>query len=62
MDSRVRNVPPDVWHKLKILCAKEAVSMNTKIIELVRAAVEDDEDDRAQLAQAFAKVAKAKKK
>ena len=40
MDSRIRNVPPDVWHKLKILCAEEKVSMNTKIIDLVRKEVE----------------------
>ena len=50
MDTRIRNIPPDVWHKFKIQCAIEKVSMNARIIELVSKAVKGpmSAKDRAQ--------------
>ena len=60
MDTRIRNVDPEVWAKFKLLCMVEDVSMNTKLLQLVQAAVEDAEDDHRQLRQAFSKAAKKK--
>ena len=58
MTTTVRNVPDDLWRKFKMICLMEDKSMNSKIIELVGDAVENADDDRQQLAQAFAKATK----
>ena len=41
MDTRIRNVPKDVWREFKILCAEQDISMNRKIIELATKEVEE---------------------
>ena len=40
MDSKVRNVPPDIWHEFKLHCVEQNISINKKIIELVTKEVE----------------------
>jgi hypothetical protein len=60
MDTRIRNVDPDIWAKFKLLCMVEDVSMNTKLLQLVQTAVEDADGEHRQLRQAFSKAAKKK--
>ena len=50
----IRNIPEDLWHQFKILCAHQDISMNQKVLDLVREAVEADDEHR-QLQQAFSK-------
>ena len=40
MDSRIRNIPEDIWRRFRVICLERGVSMNQRIIELVRAEVE----------------------
>ena len=53
MDTRIRNIPPDLWHQFKILCVTEKISMNQKVLDLVREAVEANEHQ--EIVQAFSK-------
>ncbi len=38
-EMRVKNIPEALWKEFKILCIREDVTLNTKIIELVKEAV-----------------------
>jgi len=31
----LRNIPEDLWHRFKVLCAEESVSVREKIQELI---------------------------
>ena len=55
MVSQIRNIPPETWHKFKIICAVENVSMNTKLLQLIHETVEAAEDEQKQIARAFSK-------
>ena len=55
METRIRNIQPEMWHKFKILCAVENVSVNSKLLELVREAVESTDEENRQLSQALSK-------
>jgi|APSaa5957512622_1039677.scaffolds.fasta_scaffold449723_1 hypothetical protein len=60
METRIRNIPPDLWRKFKLLCVHQDISMNQKVLDLVREAVEAVEEERASMAQAIGKVAEKK--
>ncbi len=38
-EMRIRNVPEDMYKRLKILCIEEGKTLNEKVIELIRDAV-----------------------
>ena len=40
MEMRIRNVPDDWRREFKILCAKEDKSMNRKLLELLKEAID----------------------
>ena len=40
MEMRIRSVPEKIWHEFKILCAKEKIPMNQKLIALMKEAIE----------------------
>ena len=35
MEYRIANIPEELWHRFKVLCVLEKVSMREKLIELV---------------------------
>lgn len=45
MELRVRDVPEGLHERFKILCVRERISMNKKMLELIRQAVEAGEDE-----------------
>ena len=40
MEFRIKNIPENLWKEFKILCIREGITLNVKIIELIREAVE----------------------
>ena len=43
METRIRNIPPDMWKKFKHLCIEQDISVNKKLLQLVRKEVERNE-------------------
>jgi hypothetical protein len=40
MEFRVKNIPENLWKEFKILCIREGITLNEKIIEMIREIVE----------------------
>lgn len=40
METRIRNIPENLWRRFRALCVLQGQSVNEKIIELVAAYVE----------------------
>lgn len=38
-EMRIRNIPEDLYKRLKILCIEEGKTLNDKVIEVIREAV-----------------------
>ena len=51
----IRNVPVDLWQAFKVQCVQNDISMNQKVLDLVRTSVEAEAEDQVHIAQAFAK-------
>lgn len=49
METRVRNIPEDIWLRFKVLCINERTPMNDKVVELVKKYV-DQADKQAKRA------------
>ncbi len=45
---QTRNVPDDLHKRFKVLCVEHEVSMNAKVIELIREFVERQEKKKAK--------------
>ncbi len=55
METRIRFIDPETWKRFKLVCLMEGMSMNSKLLELITAAVETTDDEHRQLQEAFSK-------
>lgn len=40
MEFRVKNIPENLWKEFKIICIREGITLNEKIIEMIHEIVE----------------------
>jgi len=43
MDTKIRNLPDEIHHKFKVLCAIRRISINQATIDLIKKEVEEAE-------------------
>lgn len=45
MEMRIKNVPKELNQKFKILCIKQGITMNEKLLEAIQRIVTEEGDD-----------------